>query len=77
MTSKMAKMENQTSKKKRGFKKTVHLSKGWRASKVIPKNLENDFEREDDDDRTLETGEVPLSQQERPSIKQGGKGTPT
>ena len=69
-------MEKQTIKTKRGFKKIVRLSKGRRASKVTPKNLENDFEREVEDERTLEIDEVPLSQLERPSKQQGGQGAP-
>ena len=53
VTSKVANMEKQTSKMRRGFKKIVRLSKIRIASKVTLKNLEDDFEREAEDERTL------------------------
>ena len=56
MTTKKAKMERQTNKKKRGLKKI------GRFSKVTPKNLESDFEWEAKGERSLEMNEDHPSQ---------------
>lgn len=63
VTSKVANIENWTlKKKKRGLKVSGRFSKGWRGSKVTLRNLEKDFEREVEGERSLETDEVPQSQ---------------